>query len=231
MKVDFLGQNSPEWVEVIGVVRHIRNNDIREDGLAQIYFPLWAQLNSGMKFAVRASGDPTSLIPAIRREARALDSGRPVHTFRMMDEYVSDAMAGTSFAMTLLGLFATIALALAAIGLYGVVSYTVSQRTNEIGIRMALGAHRQDIFRMVLGHGLTFVLVGIVFGLVGAFALTRFLSSQLYGVGATDPSTFAATSAILVAVALFACYFHGALWRARRTVRTLGCGVWLLARN
>ena len=159
-----------------------------------------------MKPAVRASGDPTSLIPVIRREVKAMDSGRPVHTFRMMDEYVSDAMAGTSFAMTLLGLFATIALALAAIGLYGVVSYTVSQRTSEIGIRMALGAHRRDIFRMVLGHGLTFVLVGIVLGLMGAFALTRLLSSQLYGVGATDPSTFAATSAILVAVALFACY-------------------------
>ena len=206
VKVDFLGQNSPEWAEVIGVVQHIRNDDIREDGLAQIYFPLWAQPNSDMKLAVRASGDPTSLIPVIRREVKAMDSGRPVHTFRMMDEYVSDAMAGTSFAMTLLGLFATIALALAAIGLYGVVSYTVSQRTSEIGIRMALGAHRRDIFRMVLGHGLTFVLVGIVLGLMGAFALTRLLSSQLYGVGATDPSTFAATSAILVAVALFACY-------------------------
>jgi putative ABC transport system permease protein len=115
-------------------------------------------------------------------------------------------MAGTSFAMTLLGLFAAVALVLAVVGIYGVVSYSVSQRRSEIGIRMALGAHGGDIFRMVLGQGLGFVLIGVGLGLAGALGLTRFLSSQLYGVGTTDLPTFAATSVILVAVALLACF-------------------------
>jgi putative ABC transport system permease protein len=206
LKVQFLGSDSPEWVEVIGVVRHIRNDELDEDGRAQIYFPYQGQNVNDMAMTVRTETNPLALIPAIRREVETLDSGRSVHTFRTMNEYVSDAMAGTSFVLTLFGLFAAVALLLASVGIYGVVSYSVSQRTHEIGIRMALGAHRHDIFRMVLGRGMVFILVGIVLGLAGAWALTRFLASQLYGVGATDPTTFAGTAVVLAAVALLACY-------------------------
>ena len=135
-----------------------------------------------------------------------MDKDLPVHNLRPLTDYVSDAMAQARFTLILIGIFGAIALLLTSVGLYGVISYTVSQRTHEIGIRMALGAQPRDIFKLVVGQGMVLTLIGVAVGLAASFALTRFLESLLFGVSATDPATFAGVSVLLAAVALLACY-------------------------
>jgi putative ABC transport system permease protein len=150
----------------------------------------------------RTAGDPLGMAGAIRNEIRQMDAGVPIASVRSMREVVAASLAVPRLTGFLLGAFAAIALALAAVGIYGVVAYLVSQRTQEIGIRLAMGAERSQVLGMVLRHGLSLATAGIVIGLSGAFALTRLMASQLYQVRASDPFTFAAVAVLLMLIAL-----------------------------
>ena len=151
---------------------------------------------------MRTTGDPLALAAAAEREIRAIDPDQPVSDIRTMQQLLADSVARSRFTTTLLGLFAALALVLASVGIFGVMSYSVTQRTHEIGIRMALGATARDILRMILRQGLTLTLIGVAVGLIGAFALTRLMSSLLFGVSASDPITFTAVTLMLAGVAL-----------------------------
>jgi putative ABC transport system permease protein len=172
----------------------------------QFYVPQAQMVNSYMTLVVRTRVNPTSVATAIREQIHALDKDQVVYAVATMDQLLSGSLALRRFSMLLLGLFATVALLLAAVGLYGVISYTVGQRTHEFGIRVALGAQPGDVLRLVVRHGFTLVLAGVGAGIVAALALTRLLASLLYGISSTDPATFAVVTVVLVGVALVACY-------------------------
>jgi putative ABC transport system permease protein len=200
--------------EIVGVVAHVRHDGI--DGEAEVdpqaYFPI-SQISAdtmpfiarGLKVLVRTQSDPLALAPAVRDQVRALDPNQPVFNARTMDEIVDASLAGRWFSMSLLGVFAAVALVLAAVGIYGVMSYATAQRTHEVGIRMALGARGRDVLWMVLRQGITLAAIGVGAGLGVALALARLMGSLLYGVSASDPATFAAVAALLAAVAFVAC--------------------------
>jgi putative ABC transport system permease protein len=193
--------------EIVGVVGSVRHSSLQEEFSPHVYTPYaqapWAR---SMTLVVRTSGESVGVLALVREQLRSVGGTLPVYDIKTMAQVVADSVAHPRFSSLLMGVFAGVALLLAAVGLYGVVSYSVSQRTHEIGIRMALGAQRGDILKMVVGQGLLLVLIGLGIGLAGAFALTRFLESLLFGVSATDPATFAAVAAVLAAVALLACY-------------------------
>jgi putative ABC transport system permease protein len=195
---------------VVGVVRDFRKQGITAQVRPEMYILHTQSAEGGtsgaMYVALRASGDPVSLVGAIRAEVSSLDKEQPVAEVRTMDELLSNSLAQSRFAALLLGVFASVALLLAAVGIYGVIAYSVSQRTHEIGIRMALGAGSGDVLRMILTHGMRTVAAGIALGLIGSFAATRLMSSLLYEVTATDPVTFGAITALLSLVALVACW-------------------------
>jgi putative ABC transport system permease protein len=159
-----------------------------------------------MSLVVRTGSDPLSLAPAVREQVAGVDQDQPIYNLKLMDELISGSISQQRFAMMLLVAFAGVALILAAVGLYGVISYSVTQRSHEIGIRMALGARGGDVLNLVVGQGLKLVIVGVILGLSGAFALTRVMSSMLFGVSATDPLTFVVTSVVLTGVALAASF-------------------------
>ena len=159
-----------------------------------------------MFVTVRTGGDPVVAQAAVRNQVAALDPSLPLFNVATMEERLAESVAQPRFNVLLLGIFAAVALVLAAVGIYGVISYSVSQRTHEIGVRMALGAQQNDILKLVVGQGMILTLVGVALGLAGAFAVTRFLESLLFGVTPTDPVTFAAIAVLLAAVALLACY-------------------------
>jgi len=195
------------WREVIGIVKDTRQNDFVAPPKMQMYF-VHSQINSFAPNAlvVRTSIDPLSLATSVRNAVWAIDKDQPVSNIRSMEEIVSRAVARQRFSTMLLGIFAALALVLAAVGIYGVMSYSVAQRTREIGIRMALGAQRSDVLKMAVGQGLKLVLIGVAIGLASAFALTRVMASLLFGVSATDPVTFIAISLVLISVAALASF-------------------------
>jgi putative ABC transport system permease protein len=195
------------WREVIGVVKDTRQNDFVAPPKMQMYV-VHSQINFAVPNAlvVRTSIDPLSLATAVRNAVWAIDKDQPVSNIRSMEEIVSRAVARQRFSTMLLGIFATLALVLAAVGIYGVMSYSVAQRTREIGIRMALGAQRMDVLKMAVGQGLKLVLIGVAIGVASAFALTRVMTSLLFGISATDPVTFITISLVLVIVAALASY-------------------------
>jgi putative ABC transport system permease protein len=169
--------------------------------------PLFADGNvPALYFAVRTKGDPLLLAPALRSEVAALDLDQPIYSLMTMDQRISDSIAPRRFNMFILGLFAGLALILAAIGIYGIMAFSVVQRTHEIGVRMALGASTHDVLALVMRNGFKLALIGIVVGLVAAFAATRVLSSLLYEVSARDPLIFVLDAILLAIAALLACY-------------------------
>jgi predicted permease len=208
----YLENNGSPPAVVVGVVEHARSYDLTEDVREQIFVPYDQRPTTAMSWAVRASLDPARLADAVRQEVWALDPDLPVDNVRPMTEYVSDAMAQTGFILLLMSAFGGLALVLACVGIYGVVSYAVSQRAREFGIRIALGASPGGIISAVTLRGARLVLISIGIGMVASLGLTRSLSSLLYDVSATDPATYIGVSCILFTVALVACYLP-----ARRT--------------
>jgi putative ABC transport system permease protein len=202
------------WWTIVGVVRDVKTDRLDTNAVPMLYRSLLQVSNLNLTLVVRADGDPAALAESMRREVRAVDPNEPLFGVRTMDAVVAAAMAERRFTMQLLALFAATALALSAIGIYGVMAYFVTQRTHEIGIRMALGAAPHDVLAMVLGQGARLAAAGVVAGVVGAFALTRAIGTLLFGVSPRDPLTFATLSILLTAVALVACYVP-----ARRATR------------
>ncbi|HEY6119220.1 MAG TPA: ABC transporter permease [Pyrinomonadaceae bacterium] len=203
-------EEKPMFITVVGVVGRVKMEGLSQDSKrVQGYFPFQQIPNSGMTVIVKGASDANQLIAAVRQQIKAIDPDQPIYSIRTMDEIRAESVASERLNLTLLSIFAGIALVLAIVGIYGVMSYAVTQRTHEIGIRMAIGAQPADVFRMVLGQGMGLALVGVVLGLIGAFGLTRLMATMLFGVGATDPLTFASIAALLTAVALIACLIPG----------------------
>lgn len=209
-----LGDEKP--LRVIGVLENIRHQDLKADGRETLYLPAreWSRANFEVCAVVRTRKDPKALVAPIRRELRNLDPQIPMDKVLPMEDYVSKAVAPTRFAFVLMMVFSAAAVALAAVGLYGVVAYSLSRKTREIGIRMALGAQRRGILLGAIREGLTPALVGIALGGLFSFGLMRMIASLLFGVGAGDPLTYAGMAGLLALVVLAACYVP-----ARRAVR------------
>jgi putative ABC transport system permease protein len=195
-----------QGVTIIGVAGDVKSDGFDAPSVPHIYVPLgqFAPVNAVVFFRSRA--DAQYLGEAVRQEVAKLDPNVPVHSVSTMDEIIARSVADRRFALELLGVFAAVALLLAAVGIYGVMSYSFSQRTHEVGIRIALGAQRPDILRMALAEGMRTVVIGLASGLVGAAIMTRFFRSMLFDVTPADPATYLSVSAILACVALFACY-------------------------
>jgi putative ABC transport system permease protein len=192
--------------EIVGVVSDSKHVSLREAAPPNIYLPHSQIPRPAMTLVVRAANDPHGLIGAVQKEAHALDRELPVSNIKTLDEYLGAAVAEPKFNTLLLGSFAGLALLLTSVGLYGVMAFAVTQRTHELGIRMALGAQSRDVLRLVIKQGMGLALLGAAIGIAGAVALTRTMKSWLFGVGPTDPLTFAAVALLLVGMALLACY-------------------------
>jgi putative ABC transport system permease protein len=206
------------WVTVVGVVGDIKEMGLEAPTKAEMFFPyqqlprmLW---NMPRDLAVRTTGDPISVATAVRQAVWSVDRNQPVSNIRTMDEILSEEVAQRRIGMTLLAAFAALALALASLGIYGVLSYSVAQRTQEIGVRMALGAGRKDVLRMVVADGMRLAAAGVAIGLGASFALTWLMAGLLFGVSASDPLTLGAVTLLLITVALLACFIP-----ARRATR------------
>jgi ABC-type antimicrobial peptide transport system permease subunit len=201
-------------MEIVGVVAHVKqwglDSDDQSTVRAQMYTPVLQlpdeALGVGINVLARFQGLPTATLNELERSNASISSEQVLYGAQTMDEIVATSLAQQRFSMILLGTFAALALLLASVGVYGVMSFTVGQRTREIGIRLALGAGRSEILRLVLAGGGKLILIGVGLGFVAALGLMRFMAAQLYGVSAADPLTFAAVAALLSAVALLACY-------------------------
>jgi predicted permease len=225
---DLSGDLGPELaapMEIVGIVGHVNHWGLDSDATARVrselYLPLSQIPDQFMKgvagssfFVVRTGTDPLATLPAVRGAVLEAGNDQPVFGVRTMDQIVSASIADRRFSMLLLGIFAGLALLLAAVGIYGVISYTVAQRTREIGIRMALGAGQTDVLKVVIAQGMLPVLAGLAIGLAASFGLTRLMAGMLYGVNAGDPVTFIGVALLLAAVALIA-----TLVPARRATR------------
>ncbi len=205
-------KNKPS--EIIGVVGDVRQMGLDTPAEPTVYWPHPELVMSEMTIVVRTTNDPLALVPAMRTELRQMDAELPMAAIATMDQLLSGSVSRSRFTMLVLGVFAALALVLASIGIYGVIAYSVTQRTQEFGIRMALGANRRDVFRLVLGQGTRLTLLGIGFGIAAALIVTRLMATLLYGISATDPLTFTAVALLLALVALAACYIP-----ARRATR------------
>lgn len=200
--------------EIVGIVGDVHQLGLDQEVAPEVYVPFDQWPIGAVAFVMRTSGDPERVLAEARAQVRSLAPDLPIYNGRSLDEAVAESVARPRFYMVLLGTFAALALVLAAVGIYGVISYLVTQRTQEIGIRIALGATRERVLGMVVGQGIGMALAGAALGVAGALALTRGMSSLLYGVSATDPATFAGVAAVLVLVAVLASYLP-----ARRAAR------------
>jgi hypothetical protein len=206
-----MGTDDKPWLTIVGIAGNVRHNAVVEEGRAEMYLA-HAQLPEhiggaprGMTLVVKTGGNPAAFAGQLREAIRGIDRNLPVSDVRTMDDVAAAALAQPRFVTFLLAVFAVTALALAAIGIYGTISLLVSERTQEMGIRLALGADRPTILKLVLGQGLVLTAMGLAAGLAGAVILTRTLSGLVYGVGTLDPITFVAVPALLAAIALLAC--------------------------
>jgi putative ABC transport system permease protein len=204
----------PTPAEIIGVVGNVRYDSLVDEAPPAVYFPHPDLAYPFMTLVVRTDGDPAAIAPAIQREIRALDPNQPLSDVRTMNQVMSEWVARSRFNTLLLGLFAGLATLLSAVGIFGVMNYSVALRTRELGLRLAVGAQPRQVLLLVLKQGLALTIVGVVLGLVAAFGLTRLLSGLLFGVAAADVTTFASISLLLVIVSLLACYLP-----ARRAMR------------
>jgi putative ABC transport system permease protein len=200
-----LSSAAEPWATIVGVTGDVKSDGFDQASAPYLYFPAYQQPSYSLVVYLRTTVDPGTLGDLIRREVQGVDPSVPVFAVHTMDDVISKYLADRRFALELLGVFAGVALLLASIGIYGVMAYTFSQRTNEIGIRMAMGAQRRDILRIAVGEGAVVVAIGVVAGLAGSAMLTRFLQSMLFDVKAIDPITCAAIGGLLTAVTLLAC--------------------------
>jgi putative ABC transport system permease protein len=202
-----IGNGEPDgWREIIGVVADVKHFALDQEVRPTMYLPHEQDPVRGLFLIVRSNNDPLSLVSAVRGEVSAMDKSLAVGNVKTMELAVNESIAPQRFILLLIGIFAALALVLAAAGIYGVISYSVAQRTQEIGIRIALGARTDDVLRLIITQGMLLTLTGIAIGLIGSFALTRLMSNLLFGVSTTDPITFGAVSLLLIAVALIACF-------------------------
>lgn len=208
------GGKTDKICEIVGVVGDVKHRNLWQQADPESYFPYDQNPIGGMNIVVRSDGDPKPLIPAIREQVRALDAELPIYRAQRMEDYVAASVAQRRFTSLLCGVFAGAGLLLAIVGLFGVMSYSVAQRTHEIGVRVAVGAEKADILRLIVKQGMLITVIGIGFGLVGTVALSSILKSQLFGVSATDPWTFLGVVSALSFVAFVACYLP-----ARRATR------------
>jgi putative ABC transport system permease protein len=202
--------NNNPWMTVVGVVAHVKNYGVDQDSRVETYLPYLQNPVGSATLVLKSAGDAGSIANAVRAAVRAVDADLPVYNVRPLDAIVSDGRAQRRLAAQLLATFSGLALLLAAIGIYGVMSYSVTQRAHEIGIRLALGAQKDDILRLVVGHGMLLAGIGLTVGLGMAFALAfglrQALTTMLFRVSHTDPPTYASVPLLLAAVALLACY-------------------------
>jgi putative ABC transport system permease protein len=208
------GGPPPPWVTVVGVVNHVKNYGIDQESRVEVYLPVVQSPVSLLNLVAKGAGGAGPIGRAMREAVRQADPTLPVFSIRTMDEYVARTLTSKRLLLMLLAVFAGVALTLAAVGIYGVMSYAVTQRTSEIGIRMALGAHPRDVLRLVVGNGMWLAVVGVVLGLAASYWLTRLMDTMLFGVSATDKTTFAAVAFVLVLVAFIATWIP-----ARRAAR------------
>jgi putative ABC transport system permease protein len=194
------------WLMVVGIVGGVSHTTLGLPSQPEVYLPFQQSPDAIITLVARTKSDPRGLAATVRREVSGVDKDLPVSNLKFMDEIVAGTVSQPRVYALLLGIFAILALVLAAIGIYGVISYSVTQRTHEIGIRMALGAQTKDVLALIVKQGMALALVGIFFGLLASLALTRVLSSQLYGISSTDPVTFTGISLLLMLVAIIACY-------------------------
>jgi predicted permease len=195
------------WLTIVGIVGNVREWEWGDEQVGQIYLPYAQNPSRIMRLVMRTNGDAAALAPAMRQAVESVDPSQPITEVRTMDRYLAQAVSQRRLNMLLLAVFAAIATILAAIGIYGVMAYAVTQRSHEIGIRMALGAEPSDVLKMVVGDGMKLALSGLLIGIVGAALLTRYLESELYGIKTSDPYTFVCVALGLAAVAAAACYF------------------------
>jgi putative ABC transport system permease protein len=200
------GPDNNNWITIVGVVGDMRRTGFDRPVRPETFLPQSQNPSGTLTIVARSAGDPVALSNTLRSEVWAIDNDQSVYDLKSMDQTLSEMSSQRRFNMLLLGIFAALALTLAAVGIYGVMSYSVAQRTHEIGVRMALGARGTDVLGMVVRRGMVLAFAGIGAGLIGAAALTRLLSSLLYGVSATDPLTFVVIPIVLAAVALGACF-------------------------
>jgi len=201
------------WLTIVGVVGDVHHTGLNTPPNPEMYLSQLQEPQSSMAVLARTTGDPLQLAAAAREQLRAMDKDQPV-TVTTMDQLYANSLAGQRFNTLLLGIFAAVALLLAMIGVFGVINYSVTQRTHELGIRIALGAQRRDVFKLVVGQGLLLALVGVGVGAAGAVAVTRLITGLLYGVSPTDGPTLVVVSLLVTAVAFLACYLP-----ARRATR------------
>nr|MBA2503680.1 ABC transporter permease [Pyrinomonadaceae bacterium] len=205
--IDDEGNNPLPPREIVGIVGNTHHSSLDAEELEEYYVPFLQIPDRQMELVVRSSSsDPAALAPAVRNAIKEADKDQLVWEMKTMEERVAQSVAPRKFNTVLLGAFATVALLLAVVGIYGVMAYSVAQRTHEIGIRMALGAQKSDVVKMIVGQGMMLALAGVGVGLLGAFAVTRVMANLLYGVSATDPLTFVVISLLLVAAGLLACF-------------------------
>ena len=204
-RVSFRGPEGP-FIQIVGVAQNGKYFNIAEDPRSFVWRPIFQSYSNSATLVVRTNGDPEPMISAVRNEVRSLDGTLPLYEVKTLTEHLRLAFFPPRVAATVLGVFGLVALMLAAMGIYGITSYAVAQRTHEIGIRMALGAQLRDVLKLVLTHGVKLTVIGVAFGLIGAYVVTRAITSLLYGVSATDPLTFGLVSLTLIVVALVACY-------------------------
>jgi putative ABC transport system permease protein len=197
--------NDP-WGEIVGVVEDVKFDGLHLESTPHLFEPYQQNAWAFLVVTIRSPLDKSTLLAAVRREVTALDPNLPISNVRMMEEVIAQSLATRRFVLLLFGLFAGLALLVATIGIYGVLSASVSQRTRELGVRIALGATRSNVRRLIVGQGLKLVLSGLVIGLVSALALKRVIGKLLFGVSPTDPTTFLVIAFLMIAVALLACW-------------------------